>query len=92
MPRTAILLLLVSTALAQAPAPRAYEALRARDWDAAIALFREAITAAPASAGLRKDLGYALLQTGDTEAARDQFAEALRLDPSDERIALEFAF
>jgi Flp pilus assembly protein TadD len=92
VPRTAILLLLVSAALAQAPAPRAYEALRERDWDAAIALFREAITAAPASAGLRKDLGYALLQTGDTEAARDQFAEAIRLDPSDERIALEFAF
>ena len=80
--------------LAQGPGPaqRAYDALRAQDYDAAIALFREAIEAAPGNAGLRKDLGYAYLKTGETEASRDQFAEAIRLDPSAERIALEYAF
>jgi Flp pilus assembly protein TadD len=74
------------------PAGRAYEALRARDYDAAIPLFRQAIEAAPANATLRQDLGYAYLKAGENEAARDEFAEALRLDPSAERIALEYAF
>jgi Flp pilus assembly protein TadD len=71
---------------------RAYEALRARDYDAAIEFFRQAIEAAPADVRLRQDLGYTLLKTGETEAARDQFAEAVRLEPTTERIALEYAF
>src|SRR5260370_31731500 len=29
---------------------------------------------------------------GETQAARDQFAEAMRLDPADEQVALEYAF
>lgn len=74
------------------PAGRAYEALRAKDYDAAIALFRAAIEAAPVNATLRQDLGYTYLKAGENEAARDQFAAALRLDPSAERIALEYAF
>ncbi len=74
------------------PAAGAYEALRARDYDAAIALFLEAIEGAPANATLRQDLGYTYLKAGENEAARDQFAAALRLDPSAERIALEYAF
>lgn len=74
------------------PASRAYEALRARDYDAAIASFREAIDEAPANATLRQDLGYTYLKAGENEAARDQFAAALRLNPSAERIALEYAF
>jgi tetratricopeptide (TPR) repeat protein len=41
---------------------------------------------------LRKDLGYAYLKIGETEAARDEFAEALRLDPVDSQAALEYAF
>lgn len=80
--------------LAQSPgaAERAYEALRAKDYDAAIAAFRDAIDAAPGSASLRKDLAYTYLKAGETEAARDQFAEAMRLDAGDEHIALEYAF
>ena len=74
------------------PAGRAYEALRAKDYDAAIPLFREAIEQVPANATLRQDLGYTFLKAGENEAARDQFAAALRLDPSAERIALEYAF
>jgi tetratricopeptide (TPR) repeat protein len=85
---------LLAPAFAQAPAPaqRAYDALRARNYDAAIAAFREAIDAAPAHPGLRKDLAYTYLKAGETEAARDQFAEAMRLDPADEHVALEYAF
>ena len=48
--------------------------------------------AASARAGVRKDFAYALLKTGDNEAARDQFAEASRLDPGDAHAALEYAF
>ncbi|MFB3850426.1 MAG: tetratricopeptide repeat protein, partial [Acidobacteriota bacterium] len=61
-----------------------YEALRAKDWDRAIVLLRQA--------GLRKDLAYALLKTGDTEAARDEFEQVMRQDPGDRQAALEYAF
>jgi hypothetical protein len=33
-----------------------------------------------------------LLKTGDSEAARDQFGEALKLEPADLHLALEYAF
>jgi Tfp pilus assembly protein PilF len=33
-----------------------------------------------------------LLKTGDSEAAREQFGEAMRLEPSDLHLALEYAF
>lgn len=74
------------------PAALAYEALRAREYDRAILLFREAIAASPKRAALRKDLAYAWLRTGETVAARDEFAEAVRLDPADRQAALEYAF
>jgi Tfp pilus assembly protein PilF len=78
-------------ALAQT-ADLAYEALRAKDYDRAIAAFQQAIAAEPARAALRKDLAYTLLKVGEAEAARDQFAEAMRLDPADQHVALEYAF
>ena len=49
-------------------------------------------TLAPERASIRKDLAYTLLKIGETEAARDQFAEAMRLDPADDQVALEYAF
>ena len=61
-----------------------YDALRAKDYDRAIALFQQA--------GNHKDLAYTLLKIGETEAARDEFAEAMRLDPADDHVALEYAF
>ncbi len=70
----------------------AYTALRAKDYDRAIAEFDSAIAVAPARPSIHKDLAYVLLKTGDSEAARDHFAEALRLDPGDDRTALEYAF
>ena len=67
-------------------------AARRRITISAIAGFQQAIALAPDRASIRKDLAYTLLKTGETEAARDQFAEAMRLDPGDEHAALEYAF
>jgi Flp pilus assembly protein TadD len=88
----------LSFAAAQNPDPayqplqQAYDALRLKNYDLAIAGFQKAILLAPNRAPIRKDLAYALLKVGENEAARDQFAEAMRLDPSDQHVALEYAF
>ncbi len=71
---------------------QAYGALRLRDYPEAIARFEEAAAAAPGRAAIRKDLAYTYLKTGETDAARDQFAEAMRLEPRDFHVALEYAF
>ena len=71
---------------------KAYESVRARDYEIAIAAFRRAVEIAPLRVDIRKNLAYTMLKVGETEAARDQFAEAMRLDPSDHHVALEFAF
>src|SRR6266849_4160429 len=95
-------LVLVFSALvcAQTPAPdpawvsldKAYSLLGSKDYDNAVAFFLKAIDGAPDRASIRKDLAYTYLKIGETEAARDQFAEALRLDPKDTHLALEYAF
>lgn len=71
---------------------QAYDSLREKNYDRAIAEFRQAIELAPNRVAIRKDLAYALLKVGENEAARDQFAEAMRLDPADQHVALEYAF
>ena len=75
-----------------APLQKAYEAQRAKKYEDAIAAFQQAIALAPSRAAIRKDLAYTLLKIGENEAARDQFAEAMRLDPADHHVALEYAF
>ena len=95
-------LMLCALASAQTPAPssdpayaplsKAYEFLRSRDYDQAIAFFEKSISAAPTRPSIRKDLAYTLLKVGETEAARDQFGEAMRLDQTDTHVALEYAF
>lgn len=93
-----ILILLAALAAAQTPDPayapleKAYEALRTKDYDRAIAAFQQAVKIAPDRPAMRKDLAYTLLKIGENEAARDQFAEAMRLDPRDDHVALEYAF
>lgn len=77
---------------AYAPLSKAYEYLRVKDYDNAIAFFEKAIAAAPARPSIRKDLAYTLLKVGESEAARDQFGEAMRLDSKDTHVALEYAF
>jgi Flp pilus assembly protein TadD len=74
------------------PLERAYQALRDKNYDQAISSFNQAIALAPDHGSIRKDLAYTLLKVGENEAARDQFGEAMRLDPTDEHVALEYAF
>ena len=98
--RAVILFALCGLASAQSPnadpayalLARAYDALRAHDYDGAIAGFREGIEAAPERADIRKNLAYAYLKIGDNILARDQFHEAMRLDPADSQVAMEYAF
>jgi Flp pilus assembly protein TadD len=95
---TFLLALALSSISAQTPDPayqaleRAYQALRDKGYDQAIAGFGQAIALSPNRASIRKDLAYTLLKVGENEAARDQFGEAMRLDPADRHVALEYAF
>ena len=85
-------------AAAQAPDPtyqplqHAYDALHQKNYQQAIDGFEQAIALASDRVSIHKDLAYTLLKIGENEAARDQFAEAIRLDPADEHVALEYAF
>src|SRR5271170_581325 len=95
---TFLLALALSSISAQPPDPgyqaleRAYQALRDKAYDQAIAGFGQAIALSPNRASIRKDLAYTLLKVGENEAARDQFGETMRLDPADQHVALEYAF
>jgi Tfp pilus assembly protein PilF len=66
--------------------------LRSRDYDTAISFFEQAAALSPDRADIRSNLAYTLLKTGDSEAAREQFGEAMRLEPADLHLALEYAF
>jgi Tfp pilus assembly protein PilF len=74
------------------PLEQAYQSLREKNYDQAIAGFNQAVALAPERAAIRKDLAYTLLKVGENEAARDQFGEAMRIDPGDQHVALEYAF
>ena len=71
---------------------KAYAALRAKDYDSAIARFSEASALAPQRVDILKDLAYTYLKIGENELARDRFGEAMKLNPADEHVALEYAF
>ena len=88
----AVLLGLILFSGAAAEADRGYEALRAGDYDAAVAAFARALDADPSLRHVRKDLAYTLLRRGDREEARDHFDRLRREDPSDETSALEYAY
>jgi Tfp pilus assembly protein PilF len=77
---------------AQEVLEQAYRSLEQRDYDRAIESLRRAVEAAPARISARKELAYTYLKIGEREAARDEFAEAVRLDPADPHLALEYAF
>ena len=74
------------------PLESAYQALRENNYDQAIAGFQQAIALAQDRASIRKELAYTLLKVGESDAAREQFGEAMRLDPTDQHTALEYAF
>ncbi len=103
--RLAALCLIAAVALAQGPnetnatkdpayesLTRAFDSLRVHDYDVAIVFFGKAAALSPGRADIRKNLAYTLLKTGDSETAREQFGEAMRLEPSDLHLALEYAF
>jgi Tfp pilus assembly protein PilF len=96
--RLSLLLLVSILAYGQPPDPayqplsKAYQHLQDKQYDAAIDFFLKGIEAAPARPDIRKDLAYTYIKVGEPEAARDQFAEAMRLDPADFHVALEYAF
>jgi len=96
--RLALLGLFAASLLAQTPDPayeslsKAFDALRARDYDNAISWFQKAAALSPTRPDIRKNLAYTLLKTGESEAAAEQFGEAMRLDPADLRVAMEYAF
>ena len=102
MQKSVLFLAIAAVALSQTPQTttdpayaeldKAYQDLRAKEYDRAIAGFERAIALAPDRPSVRKDLAYTLLKVGETPAARDQFAEAMRLDPGDDQVALEYAF
>jgi tetratricopeptide (TPR) repeat protein len=70
----------------------AFDSLRLHDYDAAISSFEKAVSLSPNRADIRKNLAYTLLKTGENEAAREQFGQAMQLDPADLHLALEYAF
>src|SRR5215471_9058405 len=100
--RTAILFAMGGVIWAHRPNPaldpayaaleRAYEALRVRAYEPAIADFIKAIEAAPKRASIRKDLAYTYLKVGENILARDQFGEAMAIDPGDTQVAVEYAY
>ena len=96
--RTSLLFLIAVNAFAQQDEPsykplqQAYDALRQKAYERAVVNFQQAIAIAPDKPSIHKDFAYTLLKVGETEAARDQFAEAVRLDPSDDHVAMEYAF
>jgi Flp pilus assembly protein TadD len=96
--RWATLFLACRLALAQTPDPayasleKAYRALRTPDYDTAVAELLKAIEIAPGRASIRKDLAYAYLKIGENGLAREQFGEALHIQPDDVQAALEYAF
>ncbi|MGA2272431.1 MAG: tetratricopeptide repeat protein [Bryobacteraceae bacterium] len=96
--RAAILVAACALATAQTPDPaysplaRAYAALQAHDYDAAVAGFTRAIEIAPQRASIRKDLAYTYLKIGENDLARDQFHAAMTIDSADLQVAMEYAF
>ncbi len=108
--RLAALCLIAAVALAQEPKDpakdpayatlaKAFDSLRGHDYDAAISFFEKAATLSPDRADIRENLAYTLLKTGDSETAREQFGEAIRLGfegasagSPDPHLELEYAF
>ena len=66
--------------------------MKIKDYETAILRFTEAVSLAPKRVDIRKDLAYTYLKIGETELARDRFEEAMKLDPDDAHVALEYAF
>ncbi|MBI4906438.1 MAG: tetratricopeptide repeat protein [Acidobacteria bacterium] len=73
-------------------ATEAFNALKDKDYDRAVASFRRAIEADPARADYRKEMAYTLLKMGETEEARDQFEVIVKLEPKDWHSTMEYGY
>ena len=69
-----------------------YAFLKNKDYDRAVAAFESGLQANPGNVNLRKDYAYTLLKIGESETARDQFAEIEKSAPRDWQAALEYGF
>ena len=70
----------------------AYSALKAGQYEAAVAGFEKALTLEPGRASIHKDAAYACLKIGENHTARLHFQKAMELDPADFHASLEYAF
>lgn len=85
-------LALMATAIFPLLAQDPYVFLKAKDYNHAVLAFEASLQAKPDNVALRKDYAYTLLKVGDSEAARDQFAEIEKTTPADWQAALEYGF
>ena len=88
--RIALIATVVSPILLRAQDP--YVFLKAKDYSHAIPAFEASLQTNPKNVNLRKDYAYTLLKIGESESARDQFAEIERAAPNDWQAALEYGF
>ena len=71
---------------------RAYDQLRAKQYDSAVESFERGLALDPKHVAAHKDLAYTLLRIGETERARDVFRRVMELDPTDRVSAREYGF
>jgi Flp pilus assembly protein TadD len=71
---------------------QAYEALKRKDLEAAVAGFRLALEMDASRVRVHRDLGYALLRMGETEQAVSAFETYERVHPGDAGNQLELAY
>ena len=69
-----------------------YAFLKNKDYAHALSAFEASLQANPEKINLRKDYAYTLLKVGESELARDQFAEIEKSTPTDWQAGLEYAF
>jgi Tfp pilus assembly protein PilF len=71
---------------------QAYAALRLDHYDAAIAGFTRALELVPTRNDVRKNLAYTFFKIGRNDLAKEQFADIVRRDSTDETAEIELAF
>ena len=57
-------------------------AVKAKDWKAAVAALKKALSNAPDNADIHNDLGHAYRQLGEMDLSFSHYNEALRLNPN----------
>jgi len=86
--RIALIALVILPLRAQDP----YVFLKAKEYSQAVLAFETALQVNPGKVSLRKDYAYTLLKIGESEAARDQFAEIEKATPEDWQAAMEYGY